>query len=136
MYLDYANMFSKDQAVTATAASTSTVDIGLGDAGQSERLSLFVIAVPAFTGAGTLSVDLQTADASGGTFATIASFAVGNDVLIKGGKLLAARLPHGCKRYLRLNYTVTGSLAAGKLTAGLVWDVQGDGAVPTGPSGI
>lgn len=141
MILDKENMFSKDQAVTATAASTSTVDLGPGDAGPSERASLFVTANPAFTGAGTLSVDLQTSDTVDGTGypttpVTVASYAVSNAMLLAGGKLAASRLPHGCKRYLRLVYTVTGTVAAGKLTAGLVWDVQAESPVPTGPSGI
>lgn len=141
MILDYANMFSKDQAVTATALSASTVDIGPGDAGPSEQASLFVSASTAYTGAGTLTVELHTADAvaADGSLTgpvTIASYAVPNARLTAGGKLVAARLPHGCKRYLRVNYAVAGTIAAGKITAGLVWDAQSDGPVPTGPSGI
>lgn len=140
MILDYENMFSKEQAVIATAASVNAIDLGPGDAGPSERLSLFVTADPAFTGNGALTVDLLTADAvHDGALVTpvsVASYAVSNASLLAGGKLVAARLPHGCKRYLRLNYTVSDSLAAGKLTAGLVWDVQADKPVPTGPSGI
>lgn len=137
MILDYENMFSKDQAVTATANSTNTIDLGPGDAGPSERISLFITADPAFTGAGTIAVGLQTADNDTMASAvTIATYAVGNDALTAGGKLVAARLPHGCKRYLRLAYTVTGTVAAGKVTAGLVWDVQAEAPIPTGPSGI
>lgn len=129
MILDKENMFSYQQAVTATGASAGTVDLGPGDAGPSERLSLFVTADPPFTGTGTLAVDLQTADAVGadGKLAgpvTVAGFAVSNTALKAGGKLMAARLPHGCKRYLGLNYTVSGSVAAGTITAGLVRDVQ------------
>jgi hypothetical protein len=141
MILDYENMFSKDQAVTATGASPNTVDLGPGDAGPSERASLFVSAWPAFSGTGTLTINLQTSDAVGtdGSLTdpvTIAGYAVSNDALAAGGKLMAARLPHGCKRYLRLNYAVSGSIADGKLTAGLTWDVQAEEQIPTGPSGI
>ena len=137
MILDYENMFSKDQAVTATAVSTNIVDLGPGDAGPSERISLFVTADPPFTGTGTVSVGLQTADdAAMATPVMVATFAPTNAALLAGGKLVASRLPHGCKRYLRLNYTVTGTVADGKVTAGLVWDVQAEEQIPTGPSGI
>ena len=137
MILDYKNMFSKDQAVTATAVSTNIIDLGPGDAGPSERISLFVTADPEFDGTGTLSVALQAADDSAMTSpVTVASFAVTNDALTAGGKLVASRLPHGCKRYLQLKYTVTGTITDGKLTAGLVWDVQAEEMIPTGPSGI
>jgi hypothetical protein len=130
MILDKENMFSHGQAVTATAASDSTVDLGPGDAGPSERLSLFVTCDPPFTGAGTLSVELETADETGADGDLVAPpvivYPVADEALTAGGRLLAARLPHGCKRYLRLNYAVTGSLADGKITAGLTWDVQAD----------
>ncbi|MDR2488769.1 MAG: hypothetical protein LBD42_04680 [Desulfovibrio sp.] len=131
MILDYDNMFSKDQAVTATSGSTSTVDLGPGDAGPSERVSLFVTSSTPFTGTGSLAVELHTSNAVGGdgsltSPATIASYAVVNSKLTAGGKLLAARLPHGCKRYLRLNYVVTGTIAAGKITSCLAMDVQAD----------
>lgn len=140
MILDYENMFSKEQVVTATGGSTSTVDMGPGDAGPSERISLFVTSEPPFTGAGTLAVEIHTSDtvASDGSLtspATIATYAVSNAALTAGGKLLAARLPHGCKRYLRLNYVVSGSIADGKITSGLVWDVQADMPDPVTATG-
>ncbi|MDR2800873.1 MAG: hypothetical protein LBB52_06365 [Desulfovibrio sp.] len=136
MILDAQNLFSKAQAVTATALSTNIVDLGEGDAGPSERLSLFVSAGPPFTVTGvndaTITVELQTADAATATDlttpVTVASYPVSEDALKAGGKLLAARLPHGMKRYARLNYVVTlGSsttIADGKITSGLVWDAQ------------
>jgi len=130
MILDAQNTFSKEQAVTATAAATNIVDLGLGDAGPSERVSLFVNAHPAFTNTGTITINLQTADAQAAgaltSPVTIASYAIPNAALQAGGKLVAARLPHGCKRYLGLNYTVSGTIATGKITAGLVWDVQAE----------
>jgi len=137
MILDFENMFSKDQAVTATGTSTNIIDLGPGDAGPSERLSLFVTADPAFTSTGTLVVTLQSADDKAmASPDTPISFSLSNAQLLAGGKLIASRLPHGCKRYLSLNYTVTGTIADGKLTAGLVWDVQAEKPIPTGPSGI
>ena len=134
MILDKQNMFSLAQAVTATAGSTDIVDLGPGDAGPSERISLFVSVDPAFTGTGTLTVELHTADAqaSGALTSpvTVATYPLTNAQLLAGGKMLAARLPHGMKRYARLNYVASGTVAAGKITAGLVWDAQADKTVP------
>lgn len=140
MILDYENMFSKEQAVTATDAAASTVDLGPGDVGPSERVSLFVSAPVAFTGAGTITVTLQTADAVGSDGSltspvTVATYSISNAKLTAGGKLLASRLPHGCKRYLGLSYTVSGAVAAGMITAGLVWDVQADMPDPVTATG-
>lgn len=132
MILDKENMFSENQAVTATAVSTDIVDLGPGDTGPSEGVSLFVTAGTAFTGAGTISVMVETSDELNGAgtalsgAVTVATYPVSNDALLAGGKLVGARLPHGMKRYARLNYAVTGTVAAGTLTAGLVWDVQAE----------
>jgi hypothetical protein len=138
MILDKQNMFSLAQAVTTTVGSTDIVDLGPGDAGPSERISLFVNCDPAFTVAGanaaTITVELQTADAlSSGALASpfvAASYPVGKEALQAGGKLAASRLPHGMKRYARLNYVVAlganTTISDGKLTAGLVWDAQAE----------
>ncbi|MDL2315707.1 hypothetical protein LJC59_01300 [Desulfovibrio sp. OttesenSCG-928-A18] len=138
MYLDKENMFSMAQAVTATALSTDLIDLGAGDIGPSEDISLFVHAGTAFTGAGTITVNVLTSgalNAAGNALdsaVTLASFPVSNAALLAGGKLVAARLPHGCQRYIRLNYTVSGTVADGTITAGLVADVQANDFVPTG----
>lgn len=130
MYLDHENIFCLDQAVTATAASQGLVDLGAGDAGPAEGASLFVNVETPFTGNGILTVELKTSDQlnSGGTdlesAATVAAYPVSNDRLQAGGPALGARLPHGMKRYARLNFAVDGTLAAGTVTAGLVLDVQ------------
>jgi hypothetical protein len=141
MYLDKENIFSMSAAITATASSENTIDLGRGDAGPSERLSLFVTIDTPYTGAGTLIVNLQTADAVGtdGSLTspvTVASYPVANADMLAAGQIIASRLPHGCKRYMRLNYAVSGTISAGKITAGLVWDVQAEDPIPTGPSGI
>lgn len=126
MFLDKQNLFSDKQAVTATALATETVDLGKGDAGPSEEVSLFVSADGA-SGTGTLVIELQTADAcaAGGSLTspvTVATYPVTNEALKAGGKIVAARLPHGMKRYAGLNYVVTGTITGAKITAGLVLD--------------
>lgn len=138
MILDAEQLFSQGQAVTATGDwSTAVVSVGPGDAGVAERLSLYVTSDPLFT-AGTLTVELytsHTADANvdaateglvGGEL--IATYPITAAELLVGGmegKLVGARLPHGMKTYLQLKYT-GAALTGGKLTAGLVLDVQAD----------
>ena len=138
MIFDAQNLFSKDQAVTATAASTNTLDLGRGDYGPSERVSL-VVCASGFT-AGSMTIELQTADAcsSAGALtlpATVASFPVSAAALKAGGNIVAVRLPHNLKRYVCLTYTAPSgegavAPAGGTITAGLALDVQAEAPLP------
>lgn len=135
MIFDAQNLFSKAQKVTATAMSDNTLDLGRGDYGPSESVSLVVCASD-FTG-GSLTVELQTADACSDTGAltepvTVASFPVSADALKKGGTIVAVRLPHNLKRYVCLAYTAGegGAPAGGAITAGLALDVQAEAPLP------
>lgn len=130
MILDKANIFSDGQAITQTIVSNQVLDLGPGDLGPSEGASLFVNINPPFSGAGTLAVELKTADSltddrtNLSTVATtVAIYPLTNEILTDGGTVLAARVPHGLKRYSALNYVVTGTLADGQVTAGLALDV-------------
>lgn len=129
MYMDKENIFSWKQAVTATALSTDIVDLGKGDAGPSENISLYV-GVDGYGGTGSMVVQLLTSDALNtagdalDSAVTLATWPVTTAAITAGGKVMADRLPHGMKRYARLNYAVTGTLTGGTLDAGLVWDVQ------------
>ena len=127
MYFDKQNLFSDKQAVTATAAATDTVNLGPGDIGPADAATLYV-GTSGYTGAGSLVVELQTADAvdAAGVLTspvTGATYQVANATLLSGGKAVATRLPHGMKRYAGLKYTVTGTIAGGSVTAGIVLDV-------------
>lgn len=129
MILDAENLFCKDFAVTATCDAPNVIDLGMGDAGPSGRLNLFVRASELFTGSGAITVELATSDAvnDNGELVdpvTVARFPVDNAKLAAGGEPLAAcGLPHGMKRYAGLAFTVDGTLADGRVTAGLVWDI-------------
>lgn len=138
MIFDAQNLFSKAQAVTATAVSTNTLDLGRGDYGPSESVSL-VVCASGYT-AGSLTVELQTADACSDTGAltspvTVASFPVSAAALKEGGTIVAARLPHHLKRYVALAYTAPSgegavAPAGGSITAGLALDVQAEAPLP------
>jgi len=126
MYLDKQQMFSEDQAVTASAASTNVLDLGSADAGRS-GLEIFARVSEAFNNLTSLGVKLQTA--------TDAAFTTPVDIPAQETDLLAAltlnkeiiksKLPQGCLRYVRLYFTVTGTApTTGKITAGLILDRQ------------
>ena len=130
MILDAENLFSDKQAVLATIDATNTVNLGVGAFGASSNASLFVGAAP-YAGAGTLVVELLTADsvdATGNlvTPVTIATYPITNAALKAGGKLVDTRLPMGLKKYAGVKYTVTGTITAlpagSYITTGIVFD--------------
>ncbi len=131
MILDAENLFCREQAVTATAQAANVIDLGRGDAGPSEGLSLLVMAA-GFT-SGSLNLELQTAESLNGNAlespVKVVSYPVDAAKLTAGGKLVAARLPQGLKRYLGLAFTVPAdgtAPAGGKITAGLVLNVEAE----------
>lgn len=114
MLIDQTLVLSDQQAVTATAASTHTADLGGGDVVH----GLFVVARvgTAFAGLTDLKIELETADdaefaASKQLFA--AEYEVAD--LTADKTLLKVCLPLGCKKYLRGKYTVTGTGTAGTI---------------------
>ena len=123
---DRENMFSYKQAVTASAVSADVVFTGYGDAGPGQQIQL-EIDTPATTGTGSVTVDIQHAATDAGTFATVASFTIPAERLNAGGPVLVASLPAGLKDYLRLNYTLTGTVTGFVPTAGLVYQGQTNG---------
>lgn len=134
MFIDYQNLFSDDQAVTVTAASTNIIDLG---ANESEIQTLFekglvkvnAQVTTAFADGTSLQVGLQTDSAENfGTVTTLQSTAaIATASLVQGYKFRLDSLPLGIKRYLRLYYTVVGTMSAGKIHAGLVLDAQSNG---------
>lgn len=116
-------MFSYRQAVAASANSTDVVFTGYGDAGPGQPIGLEVN-TPAVDGGGSVLVDLQHADDPSGTFETHASWTISADDLARGGAVLAAHLPSGLKDYLRLNYTLNGTVTGFMPTAGLLYAGQ------------
>ena len=129
MILDKETMMSEDQAVTATAASTNVIDLGLGDIGLSQDQApyLYVKVGTAFNNLTSLTIALQTAtDAAFTTPITVLSNVVALAALTLNSEQIRAQVPAGCKRYVRMYYTVTGTApTTGKITAGLVQNFQG-----------
>jgi hypothetical protein len=129
MYLDAQNMFSKEQALTATAVSDNVVDFG--SAHGDDLISVAIAVDEDIAGATDLTVELQTSDVPAMT---------GAKSIASTGKIAAADLKKGgcfeikCpaktgERYMRLNFVVGGTATAGKVTAAVCESFQSNGAV-------
>lgn len=120
MLLDKELIFSDQQAITASAASTEEVDMKLANMGDGNPLSLYVEVNEDFADGTSLTVKLQHSDTSGSGFADIL---VGPVVLtadlVKGKKVYLGKVPEVTKRYLQIQYTVSGTYTAGKITSAI-----------------
>ena len=124
MLLDALNRFSDKQAVSASATSENVLDFG------SERdLAVFsaleVVVIPCtedgsdLQGEGTLAVSVETSETEDFTDAVVLvqSTEISAEELNKGP--LGIKLPYGGKRFIRLSYTLTGSIDGLFITSGL-----------------
>lgn len=124
MIFDAQNLFSDDQALTTTAVSTNVIDLGVAaDVGPGEPLYLRIQVTTAFAGGTSLKVALQKDDNSGFSSATIVleSEVIATASLTQGYLFPLTQIPHSAdEQYLRLNYTIVGTMSAGAITAGIV----------------
>lgn len=133
--LDVTNLFSDAQVITASAASTNYLDRGANgvpatrgatalkyNLGAGEEVPLLVQVVEAFNTLTSLTIALETDDnAAFASPKVIASYVVPLASLVLGYRLPLQFIPTGVdERYVRLNYTVTGTAPTlGKITAGI-----------------
>src|SRR5690606_5419015 len=130
MIFDQQTLLSDAQAITASAASTNTIDLGpiatghVRDIGKGEPIPLRIQVVEAFATLTSLTVTLQVDDndAFSSPKAVWSSGAVAVADLVAGKVFVPEFIPRGTnERFMRLNYTVAGTNAtAGKITAGVV----------------
>ena len=131
MIIDSQLLFSNEQTITSTAASTNVVDLGaVRNLGVGEDLYLVVGVDVAMDDSGsdsTLAVTIETDDNEGFNSATVAqSIGTFSALSVAGTRLVAKLQPDKInERYMRLKYTPgTGDLSAGKFTAFLAKDIQ------------
>lgn len=130
MIFDSTNKFSSDQAVTASAASTNVIDLGVTarNVGLGQMVPLYIKVTEDFATLTSLQVIVQTDDAENFSGAVdvvqTASIAVAD--LVDGYEFNLNVLTAGIEgRYMRLSYVVTGSSAsAGMITAGITMGNQ------------
>ncbi|MHB4873666.1 Bbp16 family capsid cement protein [Klebsiella pneumoniae] len=127
MLLDQQALFSAAQAITATAASTNVIDTGSNkDVGKYGDIPLLIQVVEGFNNLTSLTVTVQTDDNSAfSSAADVLSMTIPLASLVLGYKPPVITLPMKMERYIRLNYTVTGTApTTGKVTAGITGGVQ------------
>ena len=125
MRLDSQLLFSDNQAVTTTAASTNVVKIANGDLKEvafGNKLPLLIQVTEDFAGCTSITASVETSAtedfSSSSTLISTAAIAVAS--LVAGYKFPIGEVPAGNKGYLRLKYSVSGTATAGKITAGIV----------------
>jgi len=140
MRFDFSNLYSNEQAITASAASTNSLDhgqarnLGVGPL----ALHLVLVVTVAFTDAGsdsTVTAALETDDNSGFTSATSRHSFTAFAALSTAGTQRKLKLgpDHINERYSRIYYTVAnGNLSTGKITAGIVAEIDAWTAYPSG----
>ncbi|MGP0189565.1 Bbp16 family capsid cement protein [Klebsiella quasivariicola] len=127
MLLDQQALFSAAQAITATAASTNVIDTGSNkDVGKYGDIPLLIQVFEGFNNLTSLTVTVQTDDNSAfSSAADVLSMTIPLASLVLGYKSPVITLPMKMERYIRLNYTVTGTApTTGKVTAGITGGVQ------------
>lgn len=127
---------SSEQAVTASAASTNYIDLGVArDVGVAGKLQLAISVPEGVTASGSATVTFQLQCDDNTSFSSpknvLLTDAIGKADL-PAGKQFYLPLPVGLdERYVRLYYTVaTGPLTGGKFTAQLVQGIQASKAYP------
>lgn len=139
MILDNLNLFSDQQAITATANSTNSIDLGApgiakyNQAQLKRRLAhkmvpLMVLVTQTFDNLTSLKIILQSDDDSAfGSPKEVASTTVLLADLKAGFYWPVDKLPRNItERYIRMRYEVTGTApTAGKISAGVVGAVDG-----------
>ena len=123
---------SEDQAITSTAVSTNTVDLGTArDIGEGTPLYMnFAVTTALANGTSVKFEVITSASANLGTPTVIGSSAVIATAALTLGKNIVVRLNPSIaskwQRYLGARYTVAGTYNAGKVTADIV-ETIGDG---------
>lgn len=124
MITDKLNTLSEDQAVTASAASTNTIDTEVDSSkiGDGNPKFFYFVVTTDFATLTSLTFEIEdAADDGAGAADTWADLATSQAVALAdlvAGKEVKLAIPSGARRHLRAYYTVAGSNAtAGKVSA-------------------
>ena len=118
--LDENLKFSENQAITATAASTNVIDLGLDRAVSfGTPVSLLIRIKESFNNLTSIKFAVETSATSAfSSTVELASSTVALAALVKGAIVPMTFLPAGNKGFVRLKYTVNGTApTTGKVSA-------------------
>jgi hypothetical protein len=133
MIIDNSLVFSNQQAVTVSAPSTNSLDLGVTgtpfaatlplvrDIGEGDPIDVSVSVAQTFAGLTSLQVSVQTSPDSI-NWTTVDSGAVIPAASLVAGYLFTVPklVQEANSRYLQLYYTVTGTATAGEINAAIV----------------
>tara|TARA_R110000737_G_scaffold103999_2_gene137172 strand:+ start:1064 stop:1495 length:432 start_codon:yes stop_codon:yes gene_type:complete len=137
MILSVQQLFSNDQAITATAVSTNVIDLGVSatpygaaaalnhDIGKGTAVPILIQVTEAFDNLTSLAIAIEVGSTTSlGTVLSTQTILLAD--LVAGKQTAVAVLPRGADvRYLGVRYTVAGTApSAGKITAGVTMGVQ------------
>lgn len=120
MIIDALLQFSDAQTLTASAASTKTLDFSQEQPDLGLNTNLCVVVVPTTEFAGTsptLKIELQDCDTDNGSFTTVLSTGALDATKLKANTPLILPMPIKHRRYVKLNYTIGGTASAGAVSA-------------------
>lgn len=116
MILDKKLLFSNNAAVKSSGTS-EVIDFKAGGDAVGQELTIRVVVAETFAGLTSLQIKLQTSEDNSAWEDVIMTPAILVAKLTAGKEVLCIRTPKGLGRYARLNYVVSGTGTAGKLTA-------------------
>jgi hypothetical protein len=137
MILSAQQIFSDDQAITASADSTNVIDLGVAgtpydaaaalnqDVGKGAGIPILIQVTEAFDNLTSLEIKIST-----GAATTLGTTIVSKTILLAdltvGAQFPVTVLPQDItERYLGIEYVVTGTTpTTGKVTAGITMGVQ------------
>lgn len=130
MLLDKELFFSDEQAVTVTAASTNVLDMKAIDMGNGNPLTIAAaVGDTDFAGGTSIAVALQESDTATGSFTNVlVTKALLTANLTAGTVIEMGTVPCGTQQFLRLNYTVSGTMTAGAINSSIKLGANQDSA--------
>lgn len=116
MILDKELMFS-DQAAVKSTGTSDVIDFKAAGDAVGQELTIRAVVAETFAGLTSLQIKLQTSEDNAAWEDVIMTAAIPAAKLKAGTEALCIRTPKGLGRYARLNYVVSGTGTAGKITA-------------------
>ena len=123
MFIDAQHLFSDAQALTATAASTNSIDLGSDrNIGVGEPMSVVITCDVAMGGTSPTFIATLQADDNSAFSSAVSVIACPQKTAIAAGEQIVLPVPAAAMtaRYIRLNYTMGGTSPTVTVTAHLM----------------